>query len=120
MELNDYQRKAMSTRLDSCNNDTYMFFGLVSEVGELCEKIAKWRRKRFASIDGNMVVLDTFDTVEVEQHRAELMKELGDVLWFVAGLANRMDFSLEEVAQMNIDKLSQRKQDGTIVTHTDH
>jgi len=120
MELNEYQRKAMSTMIDSCNNDTYMFFGLVSEVGELCEKIAKWRRKRFASIDGNMVILNTFDTAEVERNRAELMRELGDVLWFVAGLANRMDFSLEEVAQTNIDKLSQRKQNGTIVTHTDH
>lgn len=96
MELNDYQRKAMSTMIDSCNNDTYMFFGLVSEVGELCEKIAKWRRKRYASIDGNMVVLDTFDTIGVEQTRAELVKELGDVLWFVAGLANRMDFSLSK------------------------
>lgn len=120
MELNEYQRKAMSTRLDSCDNDTYMLFGLVAEVGELCEKIAKWRRKRFASLDQNVIVMDTFVISEVEQNRTELVKELGDILWFVAGLADRFDFTLEEVAQMNIDKLSQRKQDGTIVTHTDH
>ena len=35
MELNEYQKKAMSTCLPSCDNISYMSLGLVSEVGEL-------------------------------------------------------------------------------------
>lgn len=41
---------------------------------------------------------------------SELKKQLGDVLWYCANLANDMGFSLEEIGQMNVDKLASRKQ----------
>jgi hypothetical protein len=31
-----------------------------------------------------------------------------------------MGVSLEDVAQQNLDKLAARKEQGTIITHTDH
>ena len=40
MRANEYQTRAMSTRLPSCENATYMLFGLMAEVGEIADKIA--------------------------------------------------------------------------------
>ena len=40
MTLNDYQANAMYTCMASCNNFSYMSFGLAGEVGELMGKIA--------------------------------------------------------------------------------
>lgn len=37
-----------------------------------------------------------------------LLKELGDVLWYVAALANELDFTLGEVSLMNLQKLKDR------------
>ena len=53
MELNEYQEKAMSTCLPSCNNFAYMSLGLVSEVGELAGKVAKAVRKEEITLFGN-------------------------------------------------------------------
>ena len=85
-KLDEYQTCAMSTRLDSCDNVTYMAFGLVAEVGELADKIAKWKRKKEAYVTDDRLVFDTWKTNEVDEKRTELMKELGDVLWFVGVL----------------------------------
>ena len=51
MRANEYQTRAMSTRLPSCENATYMLFGLMAEVGEIADKIAS-RRER-GVIDSN-------------------------------------------------------------------
>ena len=51
MRANEYQTRAMSTRLPSCENATYMLFGLMAEIGEIADKIAS-RRER-GVIDGN-------------------------------------------------------------------
>jgi NTP pyrophosphatase (non-canonical NTP hydrolase) len=44
----------------------------------------------------------------------DMMKELGDCLWFVASIAKLYDVKLSDIARMNIDKLEGRKQRGTI------
>jgi hypothetical protein len=41
-------------------------------------------------------------------------KECGDILWGVAGMCEVMGWTLEDVAQMNLDKLAARKAIGTI------
>jgi NTP pyrophosphatase (non-canonical NTP hydrolase) len=38
-----------------------------------------------------------------------LKKELGDILWFVAGIARNYYWNLEDIAQMNLNKLEDRK-----------
>lgn len=95
MNLNQYQREAMSFRLPSANHD-YALLGLVGEVGELHSAVAKALR------DGK-----TLDMTNVG-------KELGDILWFVAALADDYGFDLEYIAKKNIEKLSARKCKGTI------
>lgn len=64
-KLDEYQTRAMSTRLDSCDNVTYMAFGLVAEVGELADKIAKWRRKNEVYVSGDRLVSGTWRVDEV-------------------------------------------------------
>lgn len=112
MELNDYQEKAMTTCMPSSNNYAYMMLNLIGEVGEFASKVAKSIRKENVIINDNTLVYNEFPTC-IEQDE-ELMKEAGDILWQLSGLCKVMGWSLERVAQMNLDKLAARKQAGTI------
>ena len=116
LTLNEYQQKAMTTCLPSCENDMYMLLGLVEEVGELAGKVSKAIRKEQITIGLNLIPFSTF----TEENFNELKGECGDVLWMLAGLCRQFGWTLEEVAQYNLDKLEKRKESGTIVTHTDH
>lgn len=125
MTLNEYQKQAMTTNAASSDNDTYSLFGLVAEVGEIADKIAKGVRNGTIIICADCIhPAVVSDEPEVRQQHLDfeegLKKELGDVLWFCAHLADRFSWPLEEVAQTNLDKLAKRKAEGTIITHTDH
>jgi NTP pyrophosphatase (non-canonical NTP hydrolase) len=113
MTLNEYQNKAMTTCMESCDNFSYMMLNLCGEVGEFASKVAKDIRKGNAYISGgNNLYYNDFP--ELSQHEVELMKEAGDILWQLSGLCTVMGWSLEDVAQMNLDKLAARKAVGTI------
>lgn len=120
MELNTYQDKAMSTCMDSCNNFSYMMLNLVGEVGEFASKVAKDIRKGEAAIYGNQLILckENFDEELYEKEKKEkvqaLKLEAGDILWQLSGLCTAMGWELEDIAQMNLEKLARRKQAGTI------
>mgnify|MGYP003559591032 CR=1 FL=1 len=115
MTLNEYQQKAMTTCMDSCDNFAYMMLNLVGEVGEFASKVAKQIRKENKRITDNVFYPTwqhpAYDDTEL---RAELKKEAGDMLWQLAGLCRVMDWDLEDVAQGNLDKLAARKEAGTI------
>ena len=109
MTLQDYQQKAMSTCMITCDNFSYMMLNLVGEVGELASKVAKAIRSADAYIYSN--------DLEWSQPRpdlSDLKKETGDILWQLSGLCSAMGWSLEEIAQMNLDKLASRQQRGVI------
>lgn len=72
MTFLEYQKEAVKFRTESANNEEYLTLGLIEEVGEVAGKLAKLRR------DG------------VWDEKA-FIKELGDVLWFVANLADYYD-----------------------------
>lgn len=114
MELKEYQEKAMTTCMQSSNNFSYMFLNLVGEVGEFASKVGKHIRKENLVLDNNNLQgrwnLDDDTNAEIN----ELKKEAGDILWQLSGLCSVMGWSLEEVAQMNLDKLAARKAIGTI------
>ena len=116
MTLNEYQEKAMTTCMPSSENFSYMFLNLVGEVGEFASKVAKHIRKGHYSImDSNIANGNNIDDLQdCESALNELKKEAGDVLWQLSGLCTIMGWSLEDVAQMNLDKLSARKEAGTI------
>ena len=120
MELNEYQKKAMSTCLPSCDNIAYMSLGLVSEVGELAGKIAKAIRKEELKIDSNeLIKRDKVSEEEMMSIRAGIVGEIGDCAWFLAGICHTLGLSLEEVATANLAKLAERKKNGTIIGNGD-
>lgn len=98
MNMNEYQEQAMTTRLPSAGPE-YAWFGLAGEVGELYSIMAKLYRD---GTDDETVVLE------------KMKKELGDVLWFVAAIAKDYGFNLDDVAQLNLDKLKKRKEENKI------
>lgn len=97
MRMNDYAEKVLMLRVESARNPMYPVLSLAGEAGEVCGKIGKALR------DG-----------EQPEYKAQVAKELGDVLWNIAAIADDMGYSLEEIAQMNIDKLYGRKARGTL------
>lgn len=111
MTLNEYQHKAMATCLPSSMNHIYMINGLTAEVGEINDKIAKAIRKGWIAIqDNNIVTLDTCP----ESFWDELFKEVGDCLWFIAGICASKNMPLVVPAKSNIDKLASRQVRGVI------
>jgi NTP pyrophosphatase (non-canonical NTP hydrolase) len=113
MTLNEYQKEAMTTCLPSSKNFSYMMLNLVGEVGEFASKVGKSIRKGHTEICRNKLSMigDTDMLFEQEQ---ELKKEAGDILWQLSGVCSVLGWSLEDVAQMNLNKLAARKAIGTI------
>lgn len=111
MELNEYQKRAMSTCLDSSRNYVYMAEGLVGEVGEFTSKVAKMVRKNQAIVSDNHL----FISEETQEENMKGLKaELGDILWFVSGIAEVLGWDLDSVAQDNIKKLASRQKRNVI------
>nr|DAP02146.1 MAG TPA: NTP-PPase-like protein [Caudoviricetes sp.] len=80
MTFEEYQKEAVSYRVGTADNEEYLTLGLIEEVGEAAGKLAKRRR------DG------------VWDEKA-FIKELGDILWFVANL---LDYRKNEGATQRL------------------
>jgi NTP pyrophosphatase (non-canonical NTP hydrolase) len=101
MNFNEYQEKARGTAIYSNKVKVlYPALGLPGETGEVCEKIKKVYRDN--------------DGIFTPEKVNEIKKELGDVLWYVANLSADLNISMQEVAEMNIDKLNSRKERGVL------
>lgn len=95
MNLDDYQRAAMRTHVDDGPVRLASYaLGIAGEAGEVADLVKKHI--------GHGHPLDA----------VKLQNELGDVLWYIAGLAQVLGLSLSDVAQANIDKLLRRYPDG--------
>lgn len=107
MTLDEYQQKAMTTCMPSSENFSYMFLNLVGEVGEIASKVAKSVRKERLEIhyDDPFWLEESFE----QEDKDALMLEAGDVLWQLSGLCSIMNWRLEDVAKLNLDKLASRK-----------
>jgi NTP pyrophosphatase (non-canonical NTP hydrolase) len=98
LSFNQYQEKAKETAIYPQVGNTlnlYPFLGLSGETGEVLEKVKKIYRDKNGHLS--------------EDDKRELLKELGDILWYLSAIVSDMEEELETVAQMNIDKLSSRK-----------
>ncbi len=97
MTGNEYQKLAMRTCSipPDWHNDMvcHAVFGLTSEAGEVAGIFQKWYQGHAVS----------------DEH---LKKEIGDCLWMIAELCTAFGFMLEDVMQLNIDKLRARYPDG--------
>lgn len=115
MDVNVYQKKAHETAdyptgcINGKDSDwaktdgiswIYPAFGLSEEAGEVAGKFAK-------AVRDNQGIID-------DKRREDIIKELGDVCWFVAELATCLDINLSDIMQKNLDKLASRKERGVI------
>ncbi len=72
----------------------------LGEAGEVQGKIKKIIRDNGGEI--------------TEESKKEIIKELGDTLWYIASMCQTLGISLEEVASYNIEKLKSRHARGTV------
>lgn len=100
MTLNEYQNGARLTAIYREQVTTpedrfvYTSLGLNGEAGEVAEHAKK------------MIRDDAY--VFTRERRAQVRKELGDALWYIAMCADDIGVSLGELAQDNLDKLADR------------
>ena len=103
MNFDDYQKQALTTAVRSGNDLLdlcHWALGITGEGGEIAEKVKKIIR------DQNSTMTD--------EKKTEIAKEIGDVLWYLAVLADTLGVSLGDLAQANIDKLKSRQSRGKI------
>ena len=97
MLVNDYQKEAMTTlnpALDKKDVLINSVMGLCGESGEAIDIVKKWL------MQGH------------DLDKEHLIKELGDIAWYLAEAATALDVPLETVLQGNLDKLRQRFPNG--------
>ena len=105
MEFDKYQQEAAaSDTFEPCELNEVGFIekilGLPGEAGEVVDKFKKILRDK--------------DGVLSDEDRDSIVKELGDVMWYVASIARYLDVPLSEVAEKNIVKLQGRLKRGTV------
>ena len=97
MTINEYQKLAMTTlNPDLSKKDVLIngVMGLCGEAGEAIDIVKKHLAQGHP--------LD----------REKLVKELGDIAWYLAETATALDVSLESVLEGNIEKLRRRYPEG--------
>lgn len=101
MTLNEYQEAAIKTAVyGEGQTIIYPTLGLAGESGEVADKVKKVLR------DNNGIFTDDI--------KLEIVKEVSDVLWYLASLSRDLGYSLEDIGQINLNKLADRQQRGVI------
>ena len=96
MRANHYQELAARTinpQLYDYEMEMHALHGMIGEIGEL-----------------NSLYQKAFQGHEFDELYAK--KELGDLLWFIAEYCTAMNWNLDDVMELNINKLKGRYPDG--------
>nr|WP_218841953.1 nucleoside triphosphate pyrophosphohydrolase family protein [Lacticaseibacillus absianus] len=88
--MNDYQQQANKTLAGNEHVLTNLTLGLASDGGKVVDLVKKY----------------TFQGYDLD--RAELKRDLGDVLWYLSQIALWADIPFDEVAQANLTKLKKK------------
>lgn len=87
----------------------YPTMGLTGEAGEVSEAVKKAIR------DDEMPLDEAFDTTKLDpEKRLQIARECGDVLFYLAMIADDIDYTLSEIAELNLEKLTDRKERGQL------
>lgn len=96
-DFSDYEKFVVNMKVyPEKGKIIYPGLALGEEAGEVQGKLAKWMRGD-KELDPNAVAL-----------------ELGDVFWQLTALATDLGYSLRDIALMNVDKLTSRKERGVL------
>ena len=102
----EYQKQAWTTAKypemgqGSLLSTSYAVLGAAGEGGELANK---WKK-----------VLRDSGGVLTPAHKEAMLAEVGDTLWYLAGICTELKTTLEEVALSNLDKLTSRDERNAI------
>lgn len=95
--LNEYQEMAKKTAIfPESAKYSYPALGLAGEAGEVANKVKK-------------LIRDGATEEELNEKLMDIADELGDVLWYVAAMADACGVSLEHIAKTNLHKLADRQ-----------
>lgn len=97
MTIKEYQTAAQRTSNTDLTNGEHLIngaLGLCGEAGEVADLVKK------AYMQGHSI------------DRQHIAKEIGDCCWYIVEAAVAIGYDLEEIMQMNIDKLKARYPDG--------
>lgn len=99
--ISEYQRAARSSAVYPEEKAVeYLVLGLASEAGEVAGKYKKIIRDKYGLMDSDS--------------KNSMADEIGDVLWYVAMLSMELGFTLDQIAEANVAKLSDRMSRGAI------
>ena len=93
MQVNEYQKEAMATLNPALNQKDVLInsvMGLCGESGEAIDLVKKWL------MQGH------------ELDKEHLVRELGDVAWYLAEAATALELPLEDILRANLEKLERR------------
>ena len=97
MTGNEYQKLALRTANKELSEKELLTngaLGLAGEGGEVCDAVKKYRYQGH------------------ELDRKHVAKELGDICWYIAIASHAIGYDLDDILQMNVDKLKARYPDG--------
>ena len=104
INFDQYQKLAARTADYPGRDDNepacYPFLGLPGEAGEVADHAKKIIRDDNGELTGD--------------RKRQLIKELGDVLWYIAAICDEIGVDMAGVAQLNLDKLEDRERRGVI------
>ncbi len=102
MDFKEYQKKSRETAIYPKLEPSWIYpsLGLSGETGEVMEKLKK--------------ILRDSNYEDKDKRINDIKKELGDILWYLSQLATELGFSLQEIAEENINKLNSRKDRGVL------
>lgn len=106
MRGNQYQDLASRTinqKLSDQELELHALHGMVGEIGEI-----------------HSIYQKTYQGHDIAEQHEHLQKEVGDLLWFVAEYCTACGWWIEDIMQMNIDKLRARYPDGFDAEHSLH
>ena len=105
MTINEYQKLAMTTLNPALSQKDVLINGVMGLCGESGEAIDIVKKR--------LALGHPLD-------REQLIKELGDIAWYLAETATALDVALEEVLHGNIEKLRRRYPEGFETEHSLH
>ena len=112
MKFAEYQSQAIKTAqftTGTLRALSYTTLGLTGESGEVAERIKKILRVEDRELDD-----------VIAEKREAIVKEMGDVLWYLCALSREIGVTLEDVAEANLNKLKSRYDRGVIYGEGDN
>ena len=105
MTINEYQKLAMRTSNTTMTTADHILngaLGLTGESGEVADIVKK------SFMQGHNLDAD------------HIVKELGDICWYIAETATALGYDMETIMQMNIEKLKKRYPEGFDTERSQH